>query len=132
MDKLFLVRTTTNTKVKEDIKGKGIIKLLVENETITPDLKELCELLEDLERNDLANKVLGFRPAFQNLSPSQFQDQIKKEIKQREKDHCARSSSIFHINAFKEWQMFRRRMFRHRMLRHRMLRRRMFRRPQLY
>ena len=76
---MVLARTSSDTG------PKSMLKQCIENRVITSNMVDLCEDLELVKRNDLANKVLTFASTFQNLSSRKFRQQILEEIDRDDK-----------------------------------------------
>ena len=76
------------SETSEEAEPKEMLKLCLNKKIITSDMDELCQSLEDVKRNDLAEKVQSFANIFQGMTPVQFNEQIKLEIETEvEEDH---------------------------------------------
>ena len=63
-----------------ELESQSMLKSCVDKSIITKDLSKLCEYLELIKRNDLAVKVESYKPTFQNISKTQFHEQIHQEL----------------------------------------------------
>ena len=63
-----------------ELESHSMLKSCVDRNIITKDLSKLCEFLEIIKRNDLAVKVESYKPTFQNISKTQFHEQIHQEL----------------------------------------------------
>ena len=68
-----------------DTGPKSMLKQCIENRVITSNMVDLCEDLEIVKRNDLANQVRSYIATFQNLSSGKFRQQILEEIDRDDK-----------------------------------------------
>ena len=59
---------------------KSLLKRCLGNDLISPDLKDFKEMLEIIERSDLAAKLDSYSPIFKDLSKNMLHEQILDEI----------------------------------------------------
>ena len=76
----FIIRTELNKKVDSNITFETAFKQIIESGAIEPNLSYLCQLMELVNRNDIAKKVAEYRSTFQNMNKQEIKLRLKYEI----------------------------------------------------
>ena len=82
----FIIRTELNKKVDSNITFETAFKQIVESGAIEPNLSYMCQLMELVNRNDIAKKVAEYRSTFQNMNKQEIKSRLKYEITHYSRD----------------------------------------------
>ena len=79
IDNLHIIQYAYDSEENE-VKFDNVMKLLLKNNVIRKDLKELSLLLIDIELNPIAEKLEAYRKAFLSMSDYEFKSKFRKEL----------------------------------------------------
>ena len=76
---LRLIQTAFDSEESE-VKFNNTMRLLLKNNVIRKDLKELSLLLINIELNSIAEKLEAYKKAFQNMCDHEFTSKFRREL----------------------------------------------------